>query len=100
MTDSGRIAFAFIVDRDPVFAYQGWHLTHSLMRHFDLSTSEIHVQFTPGVPPEVIDEFRVLGCRIHQLLHRFGDGRFCNKLAQWENLCGSDAEQFIFSTQT
>lgn len=95
MTDDERIAISFIVDRDPVFAYQGWHLAHSLMKHFDLSTSEIHVQFTPDVPREVIDEFRVLGCGIHQL-HRFGDGRFCNKLAQWENLCGSDAEQFIF----
>ncbi|MCL6698255.1 hypothetical protein LZ496_05595 [Sphingomonas sp. NSE70-1] len=93
--DPGRIAVSFIVDADPVFAYTGWHLAHSVVEHLGLPWDDIHVQFTPEVPDQTLDEFRHLGCSAHRL-SRFGDGRYCNKLAQWENLRNAPGDHFVF----
>ena len=91
----GRIDVSFIVDSDPVFAYTGWHLAHSLAKHVRLPWNQIHVQFTPEVPPETVEDFQELGCSVHQL-ERFGDGKYCNKLAQWQNLRGTQADHLVF----
>lgn len=91
----GRIAVSFIVDCDPIFAYTGWHLAHSLVDRVGLPWPDVHVQFTPEVPLGTVEEFRRLGCSTHRLA-RFGDGRYCNKLGQWENLKDVPADHFIF----
>ena len=77
-----RISVSFIVDSDPVFAYTGWHLVHSLLEHTPLTPADIHVQCLPEVDGGIMERFAALGCNTHRLA-RFGDGRFCNKLAQW-----------------
>jgi hypothetical protein len=81
----GRTIFSFIVDADPKFAYQGYHLVRSLLEHSAEQASDIHVQFTPEVPQETRDIFSRVGCTLHQI-ERFGDGRYCNKVAQLSNL--------------
>ena len=90
-----RIAFSFIVDADPRFAYEGWHLAHSLMQHCAANAKDIHVQFTSDVDPRTVDIFASIGCNV-ATLERFGDGKYCNKLAQWSNLSQSAADHFIF----
>ena len=95
MKQLGKIAFSFIVEADPRFAYQGWHLAHSLIQHGGADPRDIYVQFTQGVDARKIDIFKSIGCSV-ATLPRFGDGRFCNKLAQWDNLASSDADHFVF----
>ena len=90
-----RFAVSFIIDRDPVFAYTGWHLAHSIVAHAGLPWSALHVQCTAEVPARTVEAFRALGCTTHRLA-RFGDGRYCNKLAQWDNLRPVDADHFLF----
>ena len=90
-----RMAASFIVDADPVFAYTGWNLVHSILKHTALAPSDIHVQCTPEVPDQVVERFQGLGCRTHRL-GRFGDGRYCNKLAQWENLRDQAIDHVVF----
>ncbi|WP_158601829.1 methyltransferase domain-containing protein [Pararobbsia silviterrae] len=77
--------FSFIVDVDTKFAYQGYYLAHSLIEHSCDHPSEVHVQFTPEVGADVRDVFVEMGCSVHQI-ERFGDGRYCNKIAQLANL--------------
>jgi hypothetical protein len=57
--------------------------------------SDIHVQFTPEVEERTVELFQQLGCATHRLT-RFGDGKYCNKLAQWENLRGVAEEHIVF----
>lgn len=73
----------------------GWLLAHSLVRKAQLRWSDIHVQFTPEVAEHTVETFRRLGCATHRLA-RYGDGKYCNKLGQWENLRKIDADQFMF----
>jgi len=93
--DLGRLAVSLVVDNDPIFAYSAWHLAHSIIRHVRLPRSDIHVQFTPEVPSQTVNLFRRIGCTTHRLI-RFGDGRYCNKLGQWENLRDASADHFVF----
>jgi hypothetical protein len=95
MPATQRVAFSFVVDQDPIFAYEGWHLAHSLANHCRVPMSDIHVQFTPEVAAGTVEVFRALGCSVHRL-DRFGDGRYCNKLAQWDNLREVPAQHFVF----
>ena len=95
VNDLRTIAFSFIVDMDPQFAYQGWHLAHSILKHTGAKPQDIHVQFTPEVGARTIDIFKSIGCDVSRL-ERFGDGKYCNKLAQWSNVSQADADHFVF----
>jgi hypothetical protein len=90
-----RISISFIVDSDPVFAYTGWHLTHSLLEHTRLTPADIHVQCLPEVDEDTMARFAALGCNTHRLA-RFGDGRYCNKVAQWDNLRHLGLDHVVF----
>ena len=78
-----RISVSFIIDPDPAFAYTGWHLVHSLLEHTTLMPADIHFQYLPDVDGATMERFAALGCNTHRVAH-FGDGSFCNKLAQWK----------------
>lgn len=80
-----RVAFSFVVDDDPRFAYEGWHLARSLVTQCGGDPAAIHVQCTPGVSEGTRDLFRAQGYHVHDI-ERFGDGRHCNKIAQFEAL--------------
>lgn len=83
--NAGKTLFSFVVDRHPKFASMGYHLALSLRQHSCDDPADIHVQFTESVPGEVRRIFEELGCTTHQI-KPFGDGRYCNKLAQLSNL--------------
>ncbi len=76
--------YSFVVDAEPRFAYEGFQLARSLVRQ-GAPARAIHAQCTAGVPRGVREIFGELGCTVHELTP-FGDGRYCNKLAQLENL--------------
>ncbi len=87
----GKTAFSFVVDADPKLAFQGYHLAHSLIEHCVEEPKAIHVQVTPEVDSRVRRLFTDLGCNMHEI-RRFGDGRYCNKVAQLENLRDIDID--------
>jgi hypothetical protein len=88
-TSVRKTVFSFVVDRHPKFASMGYQLALSLRQHSCDNPADIHVQFTESVPDEARRSFEALGCTTHQI-KPFGDGRFCNKLAQLGNLKGRD----------
>jgi hypothetical protein len=85
MTTQGRTIFSFVMDNDPRFAYEAWHLARSLIEHCGGDPSSIHVQCLPEVNARRRRLFGEFGCHLHEIA-RFGDGRYCNKLNQLENL--------------
>jgi len=89
-----RIAYSFVVDEHPKFAYQAWHLARSLQTHCNADRADIHVQFTPEVSDGVRKIFDVEGYTVH-MLERFGDGRWCNKLGQLPNLFGHAFDRVV-----
>src|SRR5690348_2379539 len=91
---SAKIHYSFVVDGNPIFAYQAWHLAKSLRCHCTVRTEEIHVQFTKSVTPEVIGVFDAEGYRTHSI-SPFCDGKWCNKLSQLPNIFDSDCEYFV-----
>jgi hypothetical protein len=92
---SPALIVSFVVDRDPVFAYTGWNLAQSLAHRGQFRWPDIHVQCTPEVDRRTVEMFDALGCTTHQL-QPFGDGKYCNKLAQWENLKSVHADHIVF----
>ena len=81
--------FSFVVDTDPKFAYQGYQLARSLIEHCGGDAAAVHAQFTPEVRAATRQPFEELGCTLHEL-SRFGDGRYCNKVGQLQNLLTCD----------
>jgi hypothetical protein len=94
MLVSGRTIFSFVVDDDPRFTYQAWHLARSLIQHCGGDPANIHVQCTPEVDERQRNLYRELGCHVHQIA-RFGDGRHCNKLNQLESLRIIDFDRVV-----
>src|ERR1700733_11977513 len=94
MSATGRTIFSFIVDDDPIFVYEGWHLARSLIEHCGGDPSAIIVQCTPEVTERERVIFLDLGCCVQQI-NRFGDGRYCNKLNQFDNLNGLDFDRAV-----
>ncbi len=82
-----RTIYSFIIDTAPAFPYQGWHLAKSLCLRCAAAPDTIHVQLTDAVPSETVRLFAACGYRTHRL-RPFGDGKWCNKLAQLPNLLG------------
>ncbi len=94
MTTHGRTIFSFVIDADPRFAYEAWHLARSLIEHCGGDPSAIHVQCLPEVNTRRRRLFGDLGCHVHEIA-RFGDGRHCNKLSQLENLQEHDFDRVV-----
>lgn len=89
-----RTIFSFVVDSAPRFAYQGYHLARSLIAHCGTSPHNIHVQFTREVPEWARNSFGDLGCVLHEI-ERFGDGKYCNKIAQLDNLLNDNYSRLV-----
>src|SRR5271170_4679240 len=88
-----HLIYSFIVDDHPMFAYQGWHLARSIQHHCHANGEDIHVQVTPEVTNEVREIFR-REFKLHTI-ERFGDGRWCNKLAQLPNLLDQSFDRVV-----
>lgn len=92
MTD--RFLFSFVVDSEPRFLYQGYHLARSIQLHCPGEGCVTNVCVTPEVPPDWRDIFTELGCRVLEI-SRFGDGRYCNKVSQLEHLSLTEFDYVI-----
>lgn len=73
--------YSYVVDCRPIYYFQAWNLVHSLIWKGLVLPEQIHVQCTPEVDPEFIKEVGKLGCQM-SFIERFGDGKYCNKIAQ------------------
>ena len=80
-----RPAYSFVVDEGARFAYQAWHLAHSLVRFCRAEPRDIHIQCTQNADALARSEFERAGFSTHSL-NRFGDGKYCNKIGQIENI--------------
>lgn len=89
-----RVIFSFVVDVSPHFAYQGFHLARSILEHCRVEADAIHVHVTPELNPSVRGVFSDLGCRVVEIA-RFGDGRYCNKIAQLAHLDPADFDLVV-----
>ncbi|MBS0385737.1 MAG: hypothetical protein JSS00_10370, partial [Proteobacteria bacterium] len=89
-----RVAYSFVVDAGARFAYQAWHLAHSLVHFCKAAPSEIHIQCTPEADQESRRLFLAAGFQTHTITP-FGDGRYCNKIAQFDALAGLDYDIFV-----
>jgi hypothetical protein len=45
----GKTIFSFVIDSHPNYAYQAFHLAHSLVRHCADDPGAIHVRVVPEV---------------------------------------------------
>ena len=72
MTTQGRTIFSFVMDHDPRFAYEAWHLARSLIEHCGRDPSSIHVQCLPEVNARRRRLFGEFGCHVHEIA-RFGE---------------------------
>lgn len=88
-----RVIFSFVVDSDPRFAFEGYHLARSLAKHSG-GPRNIHVHFTPAVTQSIRRVFDELGCCLHEI-QPFGDEKYCNKIAQLETLKRFDFDRVI-----
>ena len=84
-----RHVYSCVVDAHPQFAYQAWHLARSLVARCGAQPCDIHIHLTPGVSDDVAALFEAQGYRVHPLVP-FGDGRYCNKIAQLDALAQVD----------
>ncbi len=89
-----RVIYSFIVDRHPKFAYQAWQLAASIVRHCKARPRDINIQITPGVADHVWSIFSDQGYSVRALTP-FGDGTFCNKLAQIPNLTDTECGRIV-----
>jgi hypothetical protein len=82
---TARVLYSFVMDRGAAFSYQAWHLAHSLVYFCGAEPQDIHVQCTPRSDQGARTLLERAGFQTHTLTP-FGDGKYCNKLAQIENL--------------
>lgn len=89
-----NVQYSMVVDQHPKFAYQAWNLARSLVHYSAAAPEDVHVQFTSAVPDDIRTIFAGAGYSIHQI-EKFGDGKWCNKLAQLPNLSEREADFFV-----
>ena len=75
--------YSCVVDASPVFYFQAWGLVHSLMKHAQVEPLQIFVHYTEDVDTYFIEALLGLGIKLIPI-QRFGDGKYCNKIAQLE----------------
>lgn len=86
-----RPVYSFVLDEGARFAYQAWHLAHSLVGFCGARPADINIQCTNRADSYARYLLDKAGFVTHSL-PRFGDGKFCNKIAQFDNLnlCADD----------
>lgn len=89
-----RVLYSFVVDCGSKFPYQAWHLAHSLVDQCEAQRGDIHIHFTPAVDAGARKLFVDTGFLTHTLTP-FGDRKYCNKLAQIENMPTADADAVV-----
>lgn len=75
------IYYSCVIDSSAVFYYQAWNLVNSLICKAKVEAKRIVVNCTLEVDDFVLEEIQRLGCQVRRF-KRFGDGKYCNKIAQ------------------
>ncbi|WP_042701558.1 hypothetical protein [Azospirillum sp. B506] len=89
-----HVIYSFIIDDHPKFSYQAWNLAKSILHFCDARPEDIHLQFTPTVPADTRNLFKDEGYTIEKI-ERFGDGKWCNKIAQLPNLFDKPCDHIL-----
>jgi hypothetical protein len=89
-----KTIYSFVVSAAQQSAYQGYQLARSLIQHGCSNAADVNVQFMDDVGVETRQLFRDLGCTEHAI-DRFGDGRYCNKIALLANLKPIDFDHVV-----
>ena len=76
-----KIYYSCVVDASTVFYWQTWNLVNSLIKLAQVSPAQIFVHYTPEVDPLFIRELNKIEVNLKPI-KRFGDGKYCNKIAQ------------------
>lgn len=92
---SKPIYYSCVVDSSPTFYYQTWHWVNSLLDLGRVTPEQIFVHHTPEVERFFLDEISSLGINT-VLISRFGDGKYCNKIAQLDTKAFEKAECVFF----
>ena len=75
------IYYSCVVDAAPLFYWQTWGLVNSLIQLAGVSPNRIYVHYTPEVDRAFLARLETLGIKL-KAIARFGDGKYCNKIAQ------------------
>ena len=81
LTNTPNIYYSCVVDASPLFYWQTWGLVNSLIELAKVSPKQIYVHYTREVNPAFLDELRAIGVVLRES-ERFGDGKYCNKIAR------------------
>lgn len=73
--------YSCVVDSNPIFYYQTWNLVNSLLEKGNVNKSQIFVHYIEDVEDFFIAEIKNIGVNTIPI-SRFGDGKYCNKIAQ------------------
>lgn len=76
--------YSCVVDSQPIFYFQAWNLVNSLLVNAKVDASQIYVNCVNDVHQFFLDEIQKLGVNIN-FIERFGDKKYCNKIAQLDN---------------
>ena len=93
-TAAPRVLFSCVVDKAPSFAQQAWFWASSLIDYAGISPEDIIVHTLPGVGEKLSLALRARGVRTVPILP-FGDGAYCNKIAQLASPALADADHVI-----
>ncbi|HEY9509515.1 MAG TPA: hypothetical protein VIV82_06595 [Verrucomicrobiae bacterium] len=88
-----KIVYSFVVDGGPKFLIQTKVFLHTLIA-CGVAPDDIVAQITPATAPAVRDIINSYGVRTVPL-QPILDGRYCNKIAQLDALCGMAADSFV-----
>ncbi|MEL7409485.1 MAG: class I SAM-dependent methyltransferase, partial [Cyanobacteria bacterium J06558_2] len=73
--------YSCVVDATPLFYWQSWGLVNSLIQCAKVLPQQIYVHCTPEVDRAFLEQLKTLGINL-KAIERFGDGKYCNKIAQ------------------
>jgi 2-polyprenyl-3-methyl-5-hydroxy-6-metoxy-1,4-benzoquinol methylase len=86
--------YSCVVDVNPKFHYQSWLLVHSLIEMANVSPQNIWIHYIVGVDVTFLEKLRSLGVQLKEI-DSFGDGKYCNKIAQLSNESLKEADLVI-----
>lgn len=90
-----KIYYSCLLDASPVFYYQAWIWVNSLLDLSSINPAHIYVHHTKEVDKTILQELAALEVNLVQV-ERFGDGKYCNKIAQLDTEIFEDADSVFF----
>jgi len=89
-----KVYYSCVVDINPKFHYQCWLWVHSLIEMAKINPQNIWVHYIKEVNLTFVEKLKSLGVQVKQI-ESFGDGKYCNKIAQLSNEALRNADVLI-----